>query len=211
MASNNLFVTVAKAPVEARESLAESLAPLQGLTVAEFMAEVGKVEERAEKEKEKAERKAATEARNAAIEVLNGESDEVTVTLSPEELEAVEGILESIAALKADQKADAFLVVEGITGMDLTFSVSGLKAKTGPTGGGKPPADKPRDFVDENGERVLGALNVWAEANLSEEELEELDDKPESLLDRTKKGTLAGGKKLERRLLSKGFLVSSPL
>lgn len=208
MSSDNVFVTVAKAPADQRAALAATLAPLKSMTVEDFLSKVAGVEEKARKEKEAAERKAAADARNAAISALNSEAEAVTVSLSEEEETALEAILEGIGGL--DEKGKACLVVTGIANGDLTFEVQGLNVRTAPKGGGRVAKDAPRPYVDRDGNRVVGWYNTLAD-NLSEVEKATLDDNPESLLDRNEDGTFKGSKKLERRLVAKGFMVASPL
>jgi len=214
MAKNKqIFLTVAAAPLDQRDMLVATLAPIQlpPMSVEDFLAQVVAVEADAEKAKAAAVDKAAKAERNKAIEALNVEAEELSVTLDPEDMDVIQSILDRMSELKGDQKAPVVMAITGIVGTSLTFEVTGLKVRKGSTGGGKPAANQPRDYVDVDGNRVVGSLNKWATDNLDAYDFQELDDDLDSLLLRNDKGELKGGTKLRNRLVKKGYIVASPV
>lgn len=113
-----------------------------------------------EREKAKRERAAVAAKQNA----LRSEIEAVDIS---EGIDAEE--IGPLAERATELGAVIALVVDGdIVGL----SLHGIKKAKGNKGGGKPAADQPREFLDFQGNRVVGSLTDWAKAHVPSNVLE---------------------------------------
>lgn len=182
MAKNELFDLIAAQDTpEARTTAIANLASLRKVSVEALTAEFDAYAAKNAANLEKARRK-------AAIEALNSEAG--SMTLDSENLADFVG---RVVAEKGSVTLNP----------DLTLSVSLPTARRG-GGGGKPKADQPRPYVDAEGNRILGAVTDWLDANYTEEEQQEAG------LFRPN-GKRRAGQNLVEYAVRAGFLVRSPI
>jgi len=128
--------------------------------------------------------------RKAALERLNGEAGSMT--------------------LQSDNLGDFIARVVKAKGSvtlnpDLSLSVDLPKASGGGTGGGRVSNDHPQPYVDCEGTRVLGPITFWLDANVTEDDQEDIEGafRPN--------GKRRSGDTLAKALVKAGILTDSPV
>lgn len=181
--ANEIFTLIAKQDSpEARAEAISKLAGLRSVSVEVLTAEF---------EAYQADNKAKLEkaARKARLEALSNEAKGMTLNS--------DNLGDFVTRVVAEK-------VSVILNPDLTLTVSLPKARGGGKGGGKPKADQPRPYSTKGGERMLGAVTDYLDANFSEEEQREAG------LYRPN-GVRRAGQDLAKRAIAAGFMGHMPL
>jgi len=122
-------------------------------------------------------RKVSVEALEAEFSVYQAENAEkLEKERKRQERETLKGVLEGLNAeaqdmdLESEDLAEFVGRVVGVGGSvtltpELTLEVTLPTVRKGGTGGGKPGATQPRPFADSSGERILGPVTTWLDAN----------------------------------------------